>query len=262
MKRAALLAVAVMCVVGTAQAASIGVNFVNFRVNSQQNQAGYVLLPTESAGVEAQQNWNNYSMSNDTTGRIEWDPDAGDSGEWVRDIIDPTYIDSAGNDTGLDISWDIGGGWDAWGSVYSADGSSDGDRKLMSGNAMAVNDISLSNVPYTTYDLIVYVAGQGGQAADQSVTVSGDDFTDITKYVTKASGSTTIHTESDSTDSSAYEVGTYVRFNGLSGDSTINIGGNLSDISTGFQIVPEPAMMALLAFGGLGVLLRRRRSRS
>ncbi|NBB94481.1 MAG: hypothetical protein GVY16_01935, partial [Planctomycetes bacterium] len=190
MKKVAILTIMALFMAATAQAATIGVNFVNYQVGAQNNQSGYVLLPTEEAGVEAQENWNNYSRSNDTTGRIEWDPDAGTSGEWVRDTTDPTYIDSDGNDTDLDISWDVAG-WDVFSSYYGATSGSDGDTKLMSGNMLGVNDISLSNVPYTTYDLIVYVAGQSGQDADQSVTVSGDDFTDITKYVTKASGSTT-----------------------------------------------------------------------
>lgn len=237
------LMVALLCLSNTAWAAGIGVNFVNYRINTQTNLAGYVLLPTESAGVVSQQNWNNYSASNDTDGRIEWDPYAGISGEWVRDITSSTYIDSAGSDTGLSVSYDIGG--DVYWSVYSADNSSDGDTKLMSGNALAVNDISLSNVPYTTYDLIVYVAGQIGQTANQSVTVSGDDFTNITKYVEKANSSTTIHTESDSTASGTYEVGTYVRFIGLSGDSSISIGSENYNIATGFQVVPVAPTDAL-----------------
>ncbi|MBS3820264.1 MAG: hypothetical protein KGY81_00705, partial [Phycisphaerae bacterium] len=95
--RAVFKILAVACVLATvtaAQAATIGINFFN------DGFGGQGLLTTDSAGVEAQTNWNNWDEQ--TGGLVESDGEGG----WQAKSDPNDYVDSDGSSTTLTFTPD------------------------------------------------------------------------------------------------------------------------------------------------------------
>jgi hypothetical protein len=101
-----------------------------------------------------------------------------------------------------------------------------------------------------------------GSAALQTV-YGKDDGSDYPSSTHTAANALADYVEIDSTDSTSPTAGNYVVFSGLDLDTFyIRIDGEASlhgAALNGFEIVPEPVTMSVLAVGGLGVLLKRRR---
>src|SRR4051812_26272655 len=124
---------------------NIGFNFGGR--NSPNNGAAALLLPTDSAGVVPQLNWNNYdNFVNGPSG------------------TDVALNDETGAATPVTISWTANDSWNNDDAAPLATAS--GDDKLMNGedkqqNAGTSAVYTFSNVPASPtgfYDLIVYTA--------------------------------------------------------------------------------------------------------
>ncbi len=123
--------------------------------------------------------------------------------------------------------------------------------------------ISLSSIPYSTYDLVVYLSSDtAGRIGTVNVGSTTYDFTTMGPAEISGANASLIQT----LDTSGANPGAdYAIFTGLTGSSqTIDTAIPSYGGIAGFQVVavPEPGTLALAAFGGLGVALLRRRSPS
>jgi hypothetical protein len=207
-------------------ATSIGVNFA-----FDGTGTSYDLGPTDVTGVIAQDNWNN-----------------------IHAQATPGLIDSQGGGTGATLF--VSGGYVGVSSAVSP--GTPTANLLHSAADDNGHSIVLSNIPYPTYDVYVYVAGQGSTAGlytANSVTLQAYNSSD---------GSTAF------VDASS-PFGTYIDFVGLSGptltitavgQSPSTITGQYQSPVDGFQVVltPEPTSLTLFACGAIclaGIAFRR-----
>ncbi|NBB95415.1 MAG: hypothetical protein GVY16_06700, partial [Planctomycetes bacterium] len=105
------------------------------------------------------------------------------------------------------------------------------------GSSDATGSLSLSDVPYTSYDVIVYMAEPKSHSGSNIVTVTDGSTT----YYIDHGGIGQVHTQSTATSAGAVSgEATYVRFNDLSGATTIthdNNGSSWKSGLAGLQIV-------------------------
>lgn len=221
---------------GVSAAATIGVNFTESIAGhaNQQMASGTV------AGLVPQSNWNN---TGGATGTVN------------------TLADSAGAATTASITWTSGGVW--------GDGQADADANAGVGDAQlnrgywddnngGGQTFTVTGVPYTNYDLLVYYATDTpGTQHLQGITANGifarPDITTGARYNEKSGW--------DSTNTAT--------ITGLTGDLTAtmdlrNANGNGRATIAGFQIleanaIPEPSSTLLVGLSGLALLMRRRR---
>jgi|GEM_PF-2276380 len=221
-----------------AQASVISANFREDNGNPNQ-----LIAPTTVAGGGA------------GVGATNWNDALGGTGS-AADLVD-----DSGAGTTLDLSWSSGGMW--------GDGTANTDADAQVGNAQLqrgyLDDnqgapdpivISISEVPYAQYDLVVYF----------STDTSGDSYGTIS--VTDAIGTKTGSTSGTKLlwgESSVLDDTNSLRITGLSGNATIDApvrSGAIRHSVSGIQIieVPEPATITLAGFAGMLLLGRRRRS--
>jgi len=171
---------------------------------------------------------------------------------------------SAGTTSTVDFSTTAPGGW---GTYFNAALDNTPMRSgIESFNPGSGPDITLSDLSATfiSYDVIVYVTGFN--AATNSGAISDGS---ITKYFSVPNPYTGALIEStDINLGDGADAGTYVRFNGLSADSTIislrqSSGGGVAigGIQITGLLVPEPSSAAIALLGGGVLALLRRRSR-
>jgi len=120
---------------------SIGINFTTGRGNA----TGTV---TQAAGVEPQTNWNN-----------------------VSDVVGNGFVlrDSQGKTTTAQLPWNSNNPWSVLGSSRS--GGNDGlMNAYLDTTASSITTITVSNVPYKSYKVIIYFDGDAqGRAGDYTV---------------------------------------------------------------------------------------------
>ena len=207
-------------------------------VNFNSNTAAAVDPVSGTAGAAPQSNWNNVSNSTGT-------------------VAGSLLEDSGSTLEGMSVSWSGDAAWSVGGAVATGEGD---DTALMHGGLETHDttytgdtEISLTNVPYSTYDLYLYVNGWGagdrdGEAqlevggsvvsgSQRAFDVMGVDFND------------SIHSHNESTG--ADDEGTYVLWQDLtSADLTIQVkktGAN-SPFIVGLQVVTPFPQGSLFLF--------------
>jgi hypothetical protein len=244
---AIVLAAALAVPTLTTQAQSvISWNLDRYGTISGANQAGVVLAP----------NWNNSWPANPTV----------------------NLIDNTGAATTLDLSYGSYNTWSVNGNTgptpgQDADGSY--NRNLLNGYlnsgpaawgpSITNSYVSLSQIPYSVYDIYVYFSS-GAANLNGSVSDGSTTFYFSTLGSAEISGANALLTQTTDTIGSINPGADYAIFTGLTGASqklTLNMlsGNDKWGGIAGFQVVavPEPGTLALAALGGLGMLALRHR---
>ena len=175
---------------------------------------------------------------------------------------------SSGLPSTVDLSGTAGGGYDTFGWAAQNNTPMRAGLAKFTATVPAVT-FTLSDLNGTfvsTYDVIVYAAGFNAAAGGNQGAIS---MGTTTNYYSVPNPYTTSLIESTDTDiSDGADLGTYVRFNGLSGDSVtitldaINGGVGIGGVQIVGDVIPEPATLGLLAASGAAALLIRRFKRS
>jgi hypothetical protein len=244
-----LAAASVVVVASTAaHAISIGVNFSG---GGNASSPAVNLAPGETAGVVPQSNFNNV---------------AGGTGSGLA------LVDNTGAATGMVLAYTAGGTYSSIGGLAIAPTS--GDEKLNTGFIFGNANVTVTGIPFTTYDVYVYELNDAAGRVETTTLVAPAvaqgpffgssaapadaghvDQNAATAYVYNQALATVVASPTANAD--------YVRFTNLSGSTmtfTTSAPGN--GYLNGFQIVqvvPEPAGAALLATGAAFLAGRRRR---
>lgn len=163
-----------------------------------------------------------------------------------------TYVDDSGANTSLTVV--TGGGTaDTWNTAGSPDEIIFGDKLNMDGVPVGSRTLSLSNVPYGTYDLYIYTSQWANEIVDFDI---GGNVQTATNTFTPQSNTLG--------DPDLVLNDTYVKFTGLSGDVVVDMTVVAEGLHLGgFQVVdavPEPSSALLLSLAGGLVAFRRRRA--
>jgi hypothetical protein len=242
----ACLVIACVACAGSTRADSIGVHFGGANSPSSDNS---FLAPNDAAGYVAQQNWNNTEVDVSTPGAAI----ASGSGS-----LSP-LLDSQGSPTTVSLTYSSGG-------VAFATGDPTGtpDERLMHSylDAKFANAIvTLTDIPYATYDLYAYVGWnvQNGPQQGNAFTDVSFDTADFTTFAMPFSS--TGYVVAPVPGGFTYPGGNVLHFSGLSG-STLNYfqtgaglnGLQIVDTSQIAAPLPSAAFLGIPLLAGLGLV--------
>ena len=244
---ATALAVAGLAMLSAGIASASVIVGVNFTTQSD------TLSPTDTAGVVAQENFNNIALPTSTPL----------GAALVFTAADSNLLDSSGNTSGIGLTATFGNNYFSSTSTTTPNGILLDDIFKTGPTAPGTGSVTLSNIPAGDYNLLVYttndMSGQNG-----NYTVGNTTF-----YITDQQGSAyngNFVQATNTNPSGTPDVGNYIEFMDISPTSgTINLtvaganGGNAGVAGLQLESVPEPATLGLVMTGGLGLLLLRRR---
>lgn len=169
-----------------------------------------------------------------------------------NNVVNNNHSITFGDDSGIATSLGVGvstSGLDSWNRGADPIGGRIFSDKITMG---AIGTINLTNVPYASYELYVYLSDWGSEVITFSLDGGSTTAATLTNTNTgRDSGWNGIYIENDN----------YVKLTGLSGNSSIRMARTSGDVHlAAFQIVqvPEP-QAALLGALGLLTMLRRKR---
>jgi len=233
-----LAAIALGSFAPSANGAIVSVNF--------QGSDAAALAPADSTGVEAAGNWNNVS---------------GTSGSSIA------LNDSSGAASGITLSSFSYSGLATTNGGFTDHSS---PQKTLFAGGLGVNygsaKFTLTGLSaYTSYDVLIYYSGGNSFPQDRKAKVFDSASAVTTFYAAGYNSAYTAFKQSNSTDSTTFAIGNYVRFDGLTDPTeTFTYSFNSSPTQmVGFQVigtVPEPASLGVLSLFGVAALSRRRRS--
>jgi len=252
MQRRVLHLLVVAGIVGTSSgaiAAQIGVNFTG---GGNGSSPAVSLVASDSAGVVPQINWNNA---------------AGGTGTSLP------LLDNTGAATAAALTYTAGGTYSSIGGAAIAPAG--GDEKLNTGFVFGNGNVTVSGIPYATYDVYVYELNDAaGRVETTTLTApvaqgpifGGSATPNDAGHVDQSAGTSYVYTRSTSTDTANPTAnGDYVRFTNVTGPTfTFTTSATGNGYLNGFQIVqvPEPASAGMLVTGVMGLLVVRRRTRA
>ncbi|OHB53017.1 MAG: hypothetical protein A2Y07_06355 [Planctomycetes bacterium GWF2_50_10] len=247
------LVVVSMMSVSAANAGSMAVTF--------PSQSGWTVSGTAGAPEYQQSNWVNTNS---------------DQSSWGNQY---NLVDNSGQLTGAKMDWYASPVWNC--SFGAAD--NDNERMMDSGLAAAGEngkvEINVINIPYASYDVVVYFSSELTNAYVAKYTLGATSvYARVQAMNAFANSNTFTQVSSSSTTNlqGSTPTGNYIVFKNVTGSSmyltaqnawtgeniyTYAAGQPWAQVS-GFQIVavPEPVTVALLGLGGLMSVLKRRRN--
>ena len=220
-----------------AQIGSIGVNFVGGDDNPPGNDASSLAID-EVAGVAPQAFWNNVApWSNSMSRGNGATPDEVGSFSGL--------LDSFGLETTAGVAWNAENTFEVLDPAID-----NADERLMDGyldssEAQPMIDINLTDIPYASYDVIVYF-GSDGNNRSGSIRLNQDVTTD--RFYLTASGSSTFDSSADYLEAIATvpnnaRASNYVRYEGVTGDELLiqSVRGSSNSGIHGFQLIQRVA---------------------
>ena len=248
--RAILSAAIISCgLSAAAEAQSIGVNFTGGFNTANPKQT---LAPTDIAGLVPQGNFNNADGASGTLSGL---------------------VDNGNNNTGASLTWTSPNTWASGTDTSTPNGKLLNGYIDSGGSAAKGAMVTVSNVPYKLYNLVVYLNTDNGggvpRVGDYEVVTSGGTQTQQVSYG-KSSNLTLAPPVGDNTIpiNASTPSGTAIVFSNLS-DPTLTLETNQAKLPnvnfrapiSGFQIysVPEPVSLGTLTVLGAATLGRTRR---